>query len=57
VDHGGGTPGARLREGIQAVAEWEAEHGALSEEERADARTRVAPAVLRKKTRRARVEV
>lgn len=32
----------RLREGLVAVAEWEAEHGAFSEEELAAARRRVA---------------
>lgn len=31
-----------VRDGLNAVAEWEAEHGALSERELADARTRVA---------------
>lgn len=31
-----------VRDGLKAVAEWEAEHGALSEQELADARKRVA---------------
>jgi hypothetical protein len=31
----------RLREGLLAVEEWEAEHGALSEEELIEARARV----------------
>jgi hypothetical protein len=45
----------RLREGLAAVAEWEAEHGALSEEELAEARARVATAsaAKRKPARRA----
>ena len=30
-----------VRDGLKAVAEWEAEHGALSEQELADARKRV----------------
>lgn len=34
----------RLREGLSAVEEWEAEHGAFSEEELAEARKRVASA-------------
>ena len=31
----------RLRDGLAAVAEWEAEHGALTEEELSAARRRV----------------
>lgn len=31
-----------LREGLEAVAEWEAEHGAFSDAELAEARRRVA---------------
>ena len=31
-----------VRDGLQAVAEWEAEHGSFAESELADARTRVA---------------
>lgn len=34
----------RLREGLLAVAEWEAQHGAFSEEELAAARKRIASA-------------
>ena len=34
----------RLREGLVAVAEWEAEHGAFSKEELAEARKRIASA-------------
>jgi len=33
----------RLRDGLAAVAEWEAEHGALTEEELSAARRRVGP--------------
>ena len=40
-----------VRDGLKAVAEWEAEHGALSETELADARRRVAEE-FRKLTRR-----
>lgn len=39
----------RLREGLAAVADWEAEHGAFSEEELADARARVASGFAKKK--------
>jgi hypothetical protein len=35
----------RVRDGLEAVAEWEAEHGALSDAELAAARRRVAHAV------------
>ncbi len=42
----------RLREGLSAVAEWEAEHGAFSEQELAEAHARVASA--RTKTSRTR---
>jgi hypothetical protein len=41
----------RVREGLAAVAEWEAEHGALTEVELAEARERVLP--RRSKRRRA----
>lgn len=34
----------RLREGLAGVTEWEAEHGAFSEEELAEARARVVSA-------------
>ena len=34
-----------IRDGLRAVAEWEAEHGALSDAERAAARERVASQV------------
>ncbi len=34
-----------VRDGLKAVAEWEAEHGALSEAELADSRRRVADAL------------
>jgi TPP-dependent pyruvate/acetoin dehydrogenase alpha subunit len=34
-----------LRDGLQAVAEWEAEHGALTDAEMAAARRRLAQAV------------
>lgn len=37
----------RLREGLAAVAEWEAEHGAFSDEEIAAARTRVVARVAK----------
>lgn len=51
------TEAARLallrRDGLAAVAEWEAEHGALTTQELADARTRVA-AELRPPRRRRR---
>jgi hypothetical protein len=33
----------RLRDGLAAVAEWEAEHGALTGQELAKARRRVSP--------------
>ena len=33
----------RLRDGLAAVAEWEAEHGALTEEELSAARRRAGP--------------
>jgi hypothetical protein len=33
----------RLRDGLAAVAEWEGEHGALTEEELSEARRRVGP--------------
>ena len=33
----------RLRDGLAAVAEWEAEHGTLTAEELASARRRVSP--------------
>lgn len=44
----------RLREGLAAVAEWEAEHGAFSEEELAAARARVMSGATktRRRTRR-----
>jgi hypothetical protein len=43
----------RRREGLLGVAEWEAEHGAFSEEELAAARKRIAsPATKRRGTRR-----
>lgn len=38
----------RLREGLVAVAEWEAEHGTFSEEELAEARKRIASAGAKK---------
>lgn len=38
----------RLREGLAAIAEWEAEHGAFSEEELAEARSRVASSSAKK---------
>ena len=38
----------RLREGLVAVAEWEAEHGAFTEQELAEARARVASGVAKK---------
>ncbi len=41
-----------IREGLAAVAEWEAEHGALTPEELSEARKRVAPSPKRR--RRAR---
>jgi hypothetical protein len=46
----------RLREGLLAVAEWETEHGAFSEEELAEARQRIASAGAKKRApgRRAR---
>jgi hypothetical protein len=46
----------RLREGLVAVAEWEAEHGSFSEEELAEARQRIASAGAKKRRtgRRAR---
>jgi hypothetical protein len=37
-----------VRNGLAGVAEWEAEHGALSESEMADARRRVAGEVRRR---------
>jgi hypothetical protein len=39
----------RLREGLAAVAEWEAEHGAFTEEELAEAAARVAPVRVSKR--------
>jgi hypothetical protein len=39
----------RLREGLLAVADWEAEHGAFSEKELAEARERVASAGTKKR--------
>lgn len=39
----------RRREGLFAVAEWEAEHGALSEEELAEARKRIVSFVATKR--------
>ena len=42
----------RLREGLAAVAEWEAEHGALTEKELAEARARVASGVAKKERAR-----
>jgi hypothetical protein len=38
-----------VRDGLAAVAEWEAEHGALTRKELEDARTRVARAKARRK--------
>ena len=38
-----------VRDGLAAVAEWEAEHGALTRKELADARTRIAAAKPRRK--------
>jgi len=43
----------RRREGLLAVAEWEAEHGAFSDEELAAARRRIAsPGTKKRGTRR-----
>jgi diketogulonate reductase-like aldo/keto reductase len=42
----------RIRDGLAAVAEWEAEHGALTEEELESARRRLAK--LRRAKRRTR---
>jgi hypothetical protein len=39
----------RLREGLRAVADWEAAHGAFSEEELAEARRRIAPGGAKKR--------
>ena len=38
-----------VRDGLAAVTEWEAEHGALTRKELEDARTRVARAKARRK--------
>jgi hypothetical protein len=38
----------RLREGLAAVAEWEAEHGAFSKEELAEAHARVTSGVAKR---------
>lgn len=43
-----------VRDGLAAVAEWEAEHGALSDAEMAAARQRVASQISRKTSRSAR---
>jgi hypothetical protein len=42
----------RVREGLSAVAEWEAEHGALSEQELADARARLSASTSKGRSRR-----
>lgn len=43
-----------VRDGLAAVAEWESEHGALSDAEMAAARQRVAAQISRKTSRPAR---
>lgn len=43
-----------VRDGLAAVAEWEAEHGALTDAEMAAARERVAAQIGRKAARSAR---
>jgi hypothetical protein len=43
-----------VRDGLAAVAEWEAEHGALSDAEMAAARQRVAAQISRKTSRSTR---
>ena len=41
-----------VQDGLRAVAEWEAEHGALTDDERADARSHVAEEVAPVASRR-----
>lgn len=43
-----------VRDGLAAIAEWEAQHGALTDAEMSDARERVAAQIGRKASRSAR---